>query len=256
MIAHAGIVLSLLIGFAPGAESRADRQAGQNVISPASPEPQPQIDHAQARATIAEVLARPEFANLHSDPYAFTRRLMRWIISGLDALTSALRRQPAWVFWLIITWMVVALLAILAHLVYTLWRVVSAASGVSRSAAAGRRPQGELLGIRELEFEPVYAEALRLLAAGDWLTATKYLYVAAILWLHRQGWISFRPSKTNRDYLAELRARPKLQSSYRRLTEIFEPVVYGGQPATITTTHDIANTVESLLHEPARAVAR
>jgi hypothetical protein len=111
------------------------------------------------------------------------------------------------------------------------------------------------LGIRELDFDTVYAEAQRLLIAGDWLAAIKHLYVASILWLDRQGWITFRLAKTNRDYLVQLGADARLQGPLRRLTEGFESIVYGGQPATMSATHDMANTVEGLLHEPARTAA-
>jgi hypothetical protein len=111
------------------------------------------------------------------------------------------------------------------------------------------------LGIRNLDFETVYAEACRLLTTGDWPAATRYYYVAAILWLDRQGAIAFRPSKTNRDYIGELRAQTRLQSPFSRLTDRFEAVIYAGQAATASTSRDMADTVESLLHEPVRTAA-
>jgi hypothetical protein len=159
------------------------------------------------------------------------------------------------VFWLIISWMVLVLAAILAHLIYTLWTILGGTSRASGAGAARGARAGELLGIRDLDFDSVYAEAGRLLAAGDWLAATKYLYVAAILWLDRQGWLVFRPAKTNREYLAELRAQAQLQGLLRGLTDGFEAIVYGGRPATMAATDDMAHTVEVLLHEPARTVA-
>ena len=125
-----------------------------------------------------------------------------------------------------------------------------------RTNLKGGRIPGELLGIKELDFDAVIAEARRLLAAGDWPAATRYFYVAAILWLDRQGWIAFKKSKTNRDYIDELAPRARVQGSFRRLTADFEPIVYGGRPPQGSTIHDIATTVEGLLHEPAGASAR
>jgi len=233
-----------------------DRQSATDTLSRAETGPDFEAEHARVRAAIEEVLARPEFADLRADPNAFGRQLAEWLLSLLRRIDSALEHLPPWVFWLILAWMILTLLAILAHLIYTLWRFLGGSGRPSLAGAAARRAAGELLGIRELDFETVYAEAQRLLACGDWLAATKHLYVAAILWLDRHGWITFRLAKTNQDYLRQLGPHLQLQGLFRRLTEGFESIVYGGQSATVSTTRDMASTVEGLLHEPAQAVAR
>ena len=151
--------------------------------------------------------------------------------------------------------MILTLAAILAHLLYTLVMLLRGTSSPRRGAPQDERMAGELLGIKDLDFDAVLAEARRLLAAGDWPAATRYFYVAAILWLDRQGWIAFKKSKTNRDYIDELAPRARIQGSFRRLTADFEPIVYGGQTPQSSAIHDIANTVEGLLHEPAGASA-
>jgi hypothetical protein len=182
------------------------------------------------------------------------RRFLRWIESLLGRLGSAVHSLPEWLRRLIVVWMVLALVAIL---VYNLYLLVIALRGAGRSSPAGGRRRahpGQLLGVPELDFDAIYAEARRLLAAGDWLAATKYLYVAALLWLDRRGAIAFRLSKTNRDYLGEL-AAGGLQAPFRRLTLCFEPIVYGGQSATMAATEEMARTVEGLLHDSALAVA-
>ena len=116
---------------------------------------------------------------------------------------------------------------------------------------------GELLGIKDLDFDRVYAEARRLLAASDWPpAATRYFYVAAILWLDRQGWIVFKRSKTNGDYVRELARRGPAQGSFLRLTGLFEAIVYGGRTPNNSHMEEISTTVEGLLHEPAVARPR
>jgi len=200
-------------------------------------------------------MARREFASLYDDPYTFWRWLRDWISSILKQVTSALADLPGWVFWMIVAWMVLALAAILAHLIYTLWKLLGGTSWASRAGASARGRPGELLGIRDLDFDSVYGEARRLMTAGDWLAATRYLYVAAILWLDRQGWIAFHTSKTNWDYVGELRARDQIQGPFRRLTDCFESIVYGGQSATVSTSREMANTVQGLLHGSAPVVA-
>jgi hypothetical protein len=207
----------------------------------------------RTRAAIEEVLAEREFADLHTDPYAFWRRLRDWILSLLGHFFSALGHLPGWVLWIIVAWMMLTLLAILGHLVYTLSTVLGGASRASGAGPSARGHPGELLGIRQLDFDSVHAEARRRLDAGDWSAATRYLYVAAILWLDRQGSVAFRLAKTNRDYIDELRAQDRLRGPFSRLTACFESVVYGGRPATVTTGHEMADTLEGLFHEFAGA---
>ncbi|MEN6449118.1 MAG: DUF4129 domain-containing protein [Thermoguttaceae bacterium] len=210
--------------------------------------------HRRTRSAIKEVLAQPEFGDLRADPSALSRQFIEWLSSMTHGIASAIGMLPTWLWWLIVVWMIVTLVAILAHLLYTL---VIMLGGVSRSShrAARRGHPGQLLGVPELEFDSIYEEARRLLADGDWLAATKYLYVAAILWLDRQGAIVFRLSKTNHDYIRELRTRVAIQAAFRRLTGCFEPIMYGGQPASMSNSEDMAKMVEGLLHEPAVAIA-
>jgi hypothetical protein len=257
MSRHFGRTLALVVllgysGVAAGVASFG--QAVEVDALPVSADAALGSDYARTRAAIQEVLAQPEFADLHSDPDAVWRRVFRWIGSLFEAIDSALRHLPEWFLWLIIAWLVLILLAILCYLAYSLWLMLGGSSWAAASGSGRRRHEGELLGIRNLDFDWVYAEANRLLAAGDWPAATKHLYVAAILWLDRQRWITFRPAKTNRDYCGELRSQSQLQGAFGRLTDGFELIAYGGQAASTSTTDDMATIVEGLLHEPARAI--
>jgi hypothetical protein len=206
----------------------------------------------RARTAVHDVLARREFADLHADPYAVWRQIVEWF----GGLVQGLQSLPPWLYWTIVTWMVLTLVAILGHLIYTLVTLVRGTSRAPRTVEGRNKITGELLGIQDLDFDKVYAEARRLLSAGEWTTATRYFYVAAIVWLDRQGSIVFKRSKTNCDYIAELARRGSSEAPFRRLTELFEPIVYGGRQPTNTNMSDISTTVESLLHEPAVAGPR
>jgi hypothetical protein len=234
-----------------------DEDGGQAL--PAATAAEEPVVHAyrdKARSAIREVLARREYADLQSDPYASTRAFLEWLAGLFQRVGDVLKRMPQWVLWTVFAWMVLALVAILAHLIYTLVMLLRGTSSPLRGNFKRGRIPGELLGIKDLDFDTVLAEARRLLAAGDWPAATRYFYVAAILWLDRQGLIVFKRSKTNGDYIGELALRSPIQDDFRRLTAEFEPIVYGGAAPTSSTIHDIATTVESLLHEPAGARSR
>ena len=224
MIGYCGILLAL---------AAAPRQRRRPAYRHCLPRPRRPASLAaayreQARSAIREVLARREFADLHADPYAFWRMFLDW----LEGLFRTSRQHPERHAGMALLdhfrWMILTLVAILAHLIYTLVMLLRGTSSPLRSNPKGGRIAGELLGIKDLDFDTVYAEARRLLAAGDWPAATRYFYVAAILWLDRQGWIVFKRWKTNRDYIDELAPRARIQGSFRQLTADFEPIVYGG----------------------------
>jgi hypothetical protein len=249
MIGYCGILLALAAATAadegrvqalPAAAASAADEAGDAY-------------RQRTRSAIRDVLARPEFADLHAEPYAFWRTIRNWLEGLFQRLGNVLRGMPEWLYWILLVWMLLALLAILAHLIYTLFMLLRGTSSPLGSNPKGSRIAGELLGIKDLDFDTVHAEARRLLAEGDWPAATRYFYVAAILWLDRQGWIVFKRSKTNRDYIDELASRARIQGPFRHLTADFEPIVYGGSVPTGSTIHGIATTVEGLLHEPAAA---
>ncbi len=254
----AAMVLAAACGWA-GAAAAEERQAeaAQPAATAAAQAPgTPDAEfHRRARAAIRDVLAERKFADLNTDPGTSGRWLLTWLNSLLQGIASWIGKLPGWLVWTLVAWMVLTLLAILGHLIYTLVTTLGGISGASRRAGPGGEHPAQLLGLLPLDFDAMYAEARRLLAAGDWLAATKHFYVAAILWLDRQGCIAFRLSKTNRDYIEELRTRAGLQAGFRWLTGCFEPIVYGGLSATKSTTQDVVNKVEDLLHESAGGVA-
>lgn len=260
MIEHwwrgSAVVLALALSgaLAQGAPLVLDRP-GTPTASSSKLDTDATAEHRRARTAIEDVLTQPEFANLRQDSNAAWRRVLQWLQSLFEGLDSAFKHVPAWLLWMIVAWMFLALLAILAHLIYTLWGLMGGLSGPPGADSPIRRHPGELLGVRELDFDIVYAQAGRLLAGGDWLAATRHYYVAAILWLDRQGAVAFQLSKTNRDYIEELRTQAVLQGLFGRLTNSFEQVVYAGQAATASTSRDMADAVQGLLHESTHTAA-
>lgn len=217
---------------------------------------QPGSYQREAREAVEEVLARREFAHLHADPHGGFRAFLEWLRDAWRRTGAALDSLPRWAFWLIVAWMVLTLVAIVAHLVYTLVMLLRGSSRAALRRGTAERHQGELFGVRDLEFESVYERARDLLAEGNWGEAVRYLYVAAILWLDRTGRIAFRLSKTNWDYLRELRSDPQRHAQFRRLTERFEATVYGAERPSGDQCQTVASVVEGLVHEVAPGGAR
>ena len=203
--------------------------------------------HQQARRAVDEVLSRREFRDLRDKPGIFERitAWFRWLFNRVGDVIGAL---SAPVLWLLVIFMVLVLLAILGHAGYVLYSMFGAGRALrSKSESSGR--SGGLLGIADLDLRAVHDRAQALLAAGEWVEATKYLYVAAILLLDHQGLIAFRGWKTNSEYLRELGDRTDTQTRFRRLTTGFEQVAYGGAMPTPACCHEMAAAVDAIRAE-------
>jgi hypothetical protein len=207
--------------------------------------------HTATRETVNDVLNAAEFADLKRDAQSWWRAFFGWlevVARGIGRLFDSL---PSWLWWTIVLWMILTLLAIFAHFAYVLWGMIVSSASRRDSSDRSSGGRGELLGICDLEFDSVYRRAGELLTSHQWAEATKYLYVAAILWLDRQGWAAFKTSKTNRDYLRELANRPIPRSAFRGLTDRFESTVYGGAPSTAPHCQEMKTLLEQLFREPA-----
>ena len=211
--------------------------------------------HHQAQRAAEEVLSLPEFADLRSDSAAWWIALLRWLSHAAEAVATFFQALPGWLWWTIVIWMILTLVAIFAHFAYVLYGLLVSSASRWKSAGETGKGKGELFGIRDLDFDAVYRRARELLAVGEWSQATRYLYVAAILWLDRQGWLSFKVSKTNYDYLAELARQPGHRAKFGELTQRFESTVYGGQASTAAHCQQMASLVEVLLREATPVVA-
>ncbi len=205
----------------------------------------------RVRATAQEVLSTPEFARLYTAKATWWRQVLAWTRDALEAIPGFFRGLPGWLFWLIFVWLVLALAAILAHLLWTLVQLL-------RGRGSGERPHSVaghegILGIRDLAFAGVYQEGLGYLEAGNWAQAMRYLYVAAILWLDSVGAIAFHHSKTDRDYERELARRPAQRARFSELTLTFECCIYGVEAPSEAACIRMADHVKALRNETAPA---
>jgi hypothetical protein len=208
---------------------------------------------AATRQAVDEVLARPEFADLRPARDGWVRGFLEWVARVLRRMGGGVRSLPPWLFWVLITWLVLTLVAVLAHVAYLLWGMIRPMGTAVRSSGT---PRGlELFGIRDAEFDAVYRTAQERMGAGDWAAAARYLYVAAILWLDAHGVITFRASKTDRDYWEELSDHPDRLAGFRRLTGLFEATAYGGEPGTVQTCREMLSLIELLRREASPSIA-
>jgi hypothetical protein len=73
----------------------------------------------------------------------------------------------------------------------------------------------------------LWGQAEDLARQGRFLEAVRSLYLATLAFLHRSNHIRYEPTRTNGEYLDQLRSQSPLQDSFRGLTGIFERKWYG-----------------------------
>jgi hypothetical protein len=75
-------------------------------------------------------------------------------------------------------------------------------------------------------------EAARLASAGDFRSALRLVYLAALLKLDERDLIRFDRTGTNWEYLSRVRGKPELYGALRPVTLAFDRKWYGHEPAT------------------------
>lgn len=69
----------------------------------------------------------------------------------------------------------------------------------------------------------------------DFREAIRSLYLVALLHLQEHGFLSYDRSRTNREYLNELRENPNLQHALQPVIHTFDEIWYGYKPCTAET---------------------
>ena len=148
--------------------------------------------------------------------------LIRAIIEWLLEL-AGLGPSGDWSSGIPFLWLVVAGLAALV-----VWRIIvmlrrqPPAPAMAKQAAVDELPQAERL----LE------QAQAAMAAGDHRAGLRLAFLALIAHLQHQGKLVYDSTRSNREYLRDLRPWPDLSAGFRTCAEPFERCWYGGhQPS-------------------------
>lgn len=182
---------------------------------------------------LERILAQPEYRFLSAPE---TSSLSRWLGRKMHALmewVSRLARRSPFLFWFIVIWLLATLVAILAHLLYVLLRLVVRGGAPIRRER--RRPEVEAKVLpRRPGPQQLLEQARKEARAGRYLEAVRLFYLGLILFLDGLRKLRFHESKTNGDYVAELiRTSPGAQClTFQKVTRLYERVVYGREPCS------------------------
>lgn len=187
---------------------------------------------AQLRPDLQAILARPEYNQgdgqwLYNYLYRLWHSTQVWYNEHLARYFERLHDVSPFLYWTIVAVAVAAVALLLYHVILTLkgaFGTLPKARG-ARPSAAGESFQTDPAAL--------LAEADAAAAGGDFEQALRHLYLALIRNLDRHGLLRYDRSRTNYEYLREVRALAAVAGPLATLTAQVEAVWYGEQPAQL-----------------------
>ena len=179
---------------------------------------------ATALSTLREILARPEFQPQQQQPpdwfNELINRFLQWLsrILGQPLTLSAPDNLTLQAFGMLAAVLVVL---VLAYILRGLFADLAGDSTLDPETGAATMP---------LNAQAALTRADGLSSQGDYRSAVRYLYLSALLILDERGWLYYDRTRTNREYLRDLSARPETASLLRAVIDVFDRVWYGFQP--------------------------
>lgn len=116
-------------------------------------------------------------------------------------------------------------------------------------AAAEAKPEVKQVEPHEIEVDRLLARARRVAAEGRFGDAIGIAYSALLRHLERERLIRLHPSRTNGDYLRDLRPRAGILESVQPIVREVERVQFGHRPATFEQFETVFRSVASLVEK-------
>ncbi len=184
--------------------------------------------------TLPGIFARPEFQT-GEEPFwqRWQRQFLEWVQSLVPDVM--IDNAPAGTGELLTIGLVVVLLGVLLF----------AARGLVGNLAGDARAR-TVAHEQPLTSDAALDRAQALSAEGDYRSAVRFLYLAALLKLDERGLLRYDRSLTNREVLRRVRGRPDLVAHLRDVIDVFDRVWYGFQRIDADGYRQYADDVRAL----------
>lgn len=175
------------------------------------------------RRVVAEVFTRPEYR------WVDQRRVASWITRKWLALMAWLDRmqsQHPIGYDVGLVLLVIALVVLLVHIGYVIWRIVqpSARTGKAAAPVSGRV-------VMDAAAHREFAEALA--RAGRYAEALAHRFLAVVLDLDRRKALRFHASKTPAEYVSEARLNDAGRATFAGLVTQLYRHLFGAVPCGV-----------------------
>ncbi|MCC5827918.1 MAG: hypothetical protein JJU36_00595 [Phycisphaeraceae bacterium] len=200
--------------------------------------------HEEARRTVEEILAQRRFRGL--DPTRGDPWYAAWLRSAWEAIQGFIESLPVWLLWVLVIWMVLALLAIFIHLLWT----IGAFRWLGRKNSGEPETGLEAVGETLLDEEMLLKQADQQLQRGDFTGASRALLLTLLLRLARGRWIRFDRDVTNGQALRQVPTDFPLRDSLAPAVRRMDAVTYGGLSADESLCRTLRSLVERIPVDP------
>ncbi len=175
-----------------------------------------QVTSDSIETVLADVFMAPEYQ--WRSPNLLSKLGEYW--GSVMAAFGALENAHPIAYWVLLGVLTVVLIAILSHFGYILWRVFHPLDGKKRLTMQKAAP------IRDIDW--YLRESQRAVADGRFVEAMAHRFRAMALILNRRHALSFHPSKTPAEYLAEARLGKADKGMLGDLVEVLYKHLFGG----------------------------
>lgn len=196
---------------------------------------------ADARARLDAILGAPPFTRAAPDTPSWVRAFLGWIGRALERLFrplgSAVAANSSGIAWVFAVGGTLLLALVIGYL----------ARGLRRSVAGGASAPDDI--DTALTAAAAREQAGSLARGGDYRSAVRYLYLAALLRLDERGTLRYDRALTNREYLERVRENPALRARLAAVVDTFDRVWYGHSPIDAAGFAAYQRAVEALRGE-------
>lgn len=221
----------LCICLSPVLLSAVDESTGRSDERPAN---------ERIQTVVREILSDPRFAPRKSFWQWLSEKLSAWELPDL-ALRSG---WAGMLVWILTIWCVLALVAVLVHLIWTLVQFMPRRSAGSRTRNGRLRPES----VKPLSYEELRSRMVGLAERGAFREAVRAMMVGLVRWLDEAGVLRFHRSKTNGDYVREYPGQRGGHEQFRRFALAFDALIYGGSSCGRTDYGKMLSAFEQIQH--------
>ena len=195
-----------------------------------------QVPADSLRHVVGQVFARPEYQ------WVERRRVVSWLARQWHNLIEWLNRLSAQHpvgFDIGLALVVVALVALLVHMGYVMWRIVRPAARTGQT----KTPVGARV-VADAAAHLAYAEELA--RAGRYAEALGHRFLALVLELDRRKALRFHASKTPAEYVGEARLTDRGRASLGSLVAQLYRHLFGAVPCDVGEYESFGDAAQEL----------
>lgn len=185
-----------------------------------------------AQTSTGDPISEEQFEQLSEElDYSKTKKSLVLKKPPKEKMTSKEDDNLFWQYNNLDVFKIVAFVIILTLVIFIIYVVFSNVKIHKKATPLDLIIESEEVNVEEIDAITGYLTAL---ASGDYRLAIRMQFIRVLQYLSKHGFITWKPNKTNRQYLGEIEDRNR-HMVFKELAHIYDLVWYGH---TLITNHD------------------